>query len=73
MQKLFTKGIGHTKFKETEGWTIPEVWRVMKIDDLIKGKDGVKTGPFGSSLKKEIFVSEGYKIYGQENVILSGL
>ena len=31
--------------------------------------NALKAGPFGSALKKEYYVSEGYKIYGQEQVI----
>jgi len=69
MQRLLTKGIGHTKFKKTELGDIPEEWSVMNIMELVKNKNDIKTGPFGSSLKKEIFVEKGYKIYGQENVI----
>ena len=34
MQKLLTKGIGHTKFKMTEIGEIPEEWDVNKISDL---------------------------------------
>lgn len=30
---------------------------------------GLKRGPFGGSLKKEIFVSSGYKVYEQKNAI----
>lgn len=74
MQKLLIKGIGHTKFKKVS-WIfgkqleIPDSWILVTVDKLIKNLNDVKTGPFGSSLKKEIFVSKGYKIYGQENVI----
>ncbi|WP_348797888.1 restriction endonuclease subunit S [Flavobacterium adhaerens] len=32
-------------------------------------KNAIKAGPFGSELKKEYYVSEGYKVYGQEQVI----
>jgi type I restriction enzyme S subunit len=35
----------------------------------IEDKNAIKAGPFGSSLKKEIYVARGYKIYGQEQVI----
>jgi type I restriction enzyme S subunit len=69
MQRLLTKGIRHTKFKKTELGEIPEEWFIANIDQLVKNKTDIKTGPFGSSLKKEIFVEKGYKIYGQENVI----
>jgi type I restriction enzyme S subunit len=36
---------------------------------LLDGKDGIRIGPFGSSIKIEHLVSEGIKVYGQENVI----
>ncbi len=49
---------------------LPLGWKWVKIDDLkSKNKNALKAGPFGSSLKKEFFVSEGYKVYGQEQVI----
>ena len=32
-------------------------------------KNAIKAGPFGSALKKEIYVENGYKVYGQEQVI----
>lgn len=35
MQKLLTKGIGHTKFKKTELGEIPEEWDVVTIGDVI--------------------------------------
>lgn len=45
-------------------------WKVVSIKDLIKmDRNALKAGPFGSSLKKECYVSDGYKIYGQEQVI----
>lgn len=34
-----------------------------------KEKHSIKAGPFGSSLKKEFYITTGYKIYGQEQVI----
>ncbi|MDV3726402.1 hypothetical protein CMU40_09385 [Elizabethkingia anophelis] len=40
------------------------------IEEISAKKDNaLKAGPFGSSLKKEFYVQEGYKIYGQEQVI----
>ncbi|GGJ61330.1 type I restriction enzyme S subunit [Anoxybacillus voinovskiensis] len=42
----------------------------MSIKDIAKSdKNAIKSGPFGSALKKEFYVSKGYKIYGQEQVI----
>ncbi|PKR59937.1 restriction endonuclease subunit S [Thalassospira lohafexi] len=34
LQTLLTKGIGHTKFKQTELGEIPESWELKKADDL---------------------------------------
>jgi len=34
MQKLLTKGIGHTKFKKTEIGEIPEEWRLKTISEI---------------------------------------
>lgn len=34
MQQLFTRGIGHTKFKETKIGNIPEEWRVGTLDEI---------------------------------------
>jgi type I restriction enzyme S subunit len=73
-QTLLTKGVGHKSFKTVKflygkELAIPEEWQVQRIDSLVRDKNDIKTGPFGSSLKKEFFVSKGYKIYGQEQVI----
>ncbi len=35
MQKLLTKGIGHTKFKETELGEIPEEWEIKRLDEIV--------------------------------------
>ena len=47
---------------------IPDVWEVKTIVDIISKRNGIKIGPFGSQLKKELLVNSGYKVYGQENV-----
>ena len=45
-------------------------WKVVSITNVIKSdKNALKAGPFGSALKKEVYVTSGYKIYGQEQVI----
>lgn len=36
MQKLFTEGIGHTQFKETEIGRLPEEWEVATFGKVIK-------------------------------------
>jgi type I restriction enzyme S subunit len=69
MQQLLTKGIGHTKFKKTEIGEIPEEWEVRKLEEVTLPKEGIRRGPFGGALKKEIFVNEGYAVYEQQHVI----
>lgn len=34
MQKLFTKGIGHTRFKESAIGQIPESWNIVNIQEI---------------------------------------
>ncbi|WP_179867342.1 restriction endonuclease subunit S [Terribacillus saccharophilus] len=38
MQQLLTKGIGHTKFKQTELGEIPEEWEVLTFANLLDNK-----------------------------------
>ena len=76
MQELLTRGLPgrHTRFKQTAIGEIPEDWVVDKIGQLgQKGKPAVKAGPFGSSLRKSYYVSEGYRVYGQEQVLAGDL
>ena len=41
-------------------------WEMKPIIDLVKrDKNSIKRGPFGSALKKEIFVEKGYLVYEQ--------
>ena len=76
MRELLTRGLPgrHTRFKQTAIGEIPEDWVADKICQLgQKGKPAVKAGPFGSSLKKSCYVSEGYRVYGQEQVLAGDL
>ena len=44
------------------------VWVECPITEVLK-PNGIKIGPFGSQLKKEMLLSDGvYRVYGQENV-----
>lgn len=62
-QALFLDMFGDT-------WVNPKKWKEYLVEELAsKEKNSIKAGPFGSSLKKEFYVKEGYKIYGQEQVI----
>ncbi|MDF9506341.1 restriction endonuclease subunit S [Bacillus cereus] len=73
MQNLFTKGIEHTEFKKTEIGEIPAEWEMRKLEEVTLPKDGVRRGPFGGALKKEIFVGEGYAVYEQQHVIYNDM
>jgi type I restriction enzyme S subunit len=45
-------------------------WELVELIDVIsKEKHSITRGPFGGAIKKEIFVSEGFKIYEQKNAI----
>jgi len=49
---------------------IPEDWEILRLRYLLKnGIEGIKIGPFGSMLKSDEITNNGYKVYGQENVI----
>lgn len=48
---------------------IPKHWQVKKLGEVCKAKEGLRRGPFGSAIKKEFFVPEGYKVYQQSNAI----
>ena len=57
-------------FKKTKLGLIPEDWAVRELFTLgSSDRPTVKSGPFGSSLTKDRYVPDGYKIYGQEQVI----
>jgi type I restriction enzyme S subunit len=49
---------------------IPITWALCVFEDLSAAKpNAIKAGPFGSSLTKACYVSRGFKVYGQEQVI----
>lgn len=54
-----------TEFKETPVGKVPEVWHIVELNQV----SDIKRGPFGGSIKKEIFVPKGFKVYEQKNVI----
>ena len=66
MNELLTKGIGHTEFKDSELGRIPKSWEVVTLKDVC---EKLKPGPFGSAITKSMYVHQGYKVYGQEQVI----
>ncbi len=49
---------------------LPAGWCWTGIEQLARGTpNAIKTGPFGSALKKSSYVPAGFKVYGQEQVI----
>lgn len=49
---------------------VPEGWSHYRLKSLgEKGRPVVKAGPFGSALKKDSYTNDGFKVYGQEQVI----
>lgn len=51
MQRLLTKGIGHTEFKDSPLGMIPKSWDVVKIEDIAEVKGG-KRLPKGEALSE---------------------
>ena len=62
MQQLLTKGIGHTKFKNTEIGEIPEEWDVIKLKELIALE-------YGKALNKDSRKDGKYPVYGSNGLI----
>ena len=65
MQKLFSEGIGHTKFKDTKIGRIPKDWEVVKLNDISKKTNqGVNT-----TTEKVKYSAEGkYQVIRSNNL-----
>jgi type I restriction enzyme S subunit len=48
---------------------IPRTWINITLEEICNSKDGLRRGPFGSAIKKEYFVPDGFKVYEQSNAI----
>jgi len=85
MHDLFTRGVtpdGRLRptreqapdlYKESPLGCIPKEWTVGRLSQYLDPLAGIKPGPFGSSLTKDNYVSTGFRIYGQEQVIAGNL
>jgi len=62
MQRLLSRGIGHTEFKQTELGEIPETWKMVRLEDVILD---IK---YGTSLKSTI-KEKGIPILRIPNII----
>jgi type I restriction enzyme S subunit len=69
MQQLLTKGIGHTKFKDSELGEIPESWEVMNLGSLVD-KVGSGITPKGG---QETYLKEGILFIRSQNVLYGKL
>ncbi|AOO57718.1 hypothetical protein AN237_14785 [Raoultella ornithinolytica] len=55
---------------EEKLFELPKGWEWCKLEYIAKNEENsLKAGPFGSALKKSMYVEDGFKIYGQEQVI----
>lgn len=68
MQELFSKGIGHTDFKEVAGFGIvPKDWEISTLKShLIDYRDGAPLTP-------RDFVKEGFKVIPKKAVVRGGI
>jgi type I restriction enzyme S subunit len=74
LNELLTKGIGHTRFKDSELGRIPEEWEVVKLEKLIQKKYILShlDGNHGSKYpRSKEFVEEGVP-YISANTIIEG-
>lgn len=66
MQRLLTKGIGHTEFKKTEVGEIPVEWKVKKLEEVCTILDG-KRKPIKASDRENMKGNIPY--YGASGII----
>lgn len=69
MQKLFTKGIGHTAFRATAKGEIAANWSIKKLEDVCVNPSGILTGPFGSQLHEDDYQESGTPIITVEHLV----
>ena len=68
LQKMFPKN--GAKVPELRFAGFADDWEERKFESLLDKNEGVRRGPFGSALKKDLFVKESpYVVYEQQNAI----
>ena len=55
-------------YKQTDLGVIPGHWHIRQLADICMPQ-GIVRGPFGGTLKKDTFVTSGFKVYEQQNAI----
>lgn len=69
MQQLFSKGIGHTEFKDSKLGRIPKEWEVTTLGQIVTNdRYSFTGGPFGSDLKSEEYTETGVRIIQLQNI-----
>lgn len=66
MQRLLTKGIGHTKFKQTELGEIPEEWGTSSIGEHISDFKG------GAAITPKDFTKSGLTVIPKKAIVSGG-
>jgi type I restriction enzyme S subunit len=61
------------EFKDSPWEKLPKDWKLVSLEDFVQSSEGIKPGPFGSSITKANYTSSGYRVYGQEQVIAGEL
>jgi type I restriction enzyme S subunit len=66
---LMTRGIGHTRFKQTAIGELPEKWGIVRLESLLAAVEpAMRSGPFGSALLKEELTEDGVPLLGIDNI-----
>ncbi len=63
MHKLFTEGIGHTEFKDTEIGRVPKEWAVKKLSELFTVQHGISITPVRRSLEPNFPMLRTLNVY----------
>lgn len=69
VQQLLTRGIGHTRFKQSLIGEIPVGWEAKILLEAVGGNnDQIVAGPFGSNLMVKDYKDEGIPIIRLQNI-----
>lgn len=69
-QKILKKSFGPSSSVTELDLNLPNSWKWVNFAHISShDNNALKAGPFGSALKKSDCVNEGFKVYGQEQVI----
>lgn len=74
ISEAVTKGLNSNVPMKNSGieWIgeIPDNWECVKVKHILhQSKDGIKIGPFGSSLTGKVDTKGDFKVYGQWNIV----